>query len=98
MEIRTERNEKELKIIVEGSVDTNTAPKLNKVVDEELHDVEKLIFDLEKVPYISSAGLRVLLLAVKKMGKRESVVLRNVGDVVLETLEITGILDNLDIE
>ena len=98
MTITTERNDAELKVVVDGAIDTSTAPDFEKVLQKNLPGVESLILDFEKVGYVSSAGLRVLLYAIRTMNVQGSLVVRNVGDVVLETLEITGILDDLNVE
>ena len=84
---------------VDGAIDTNTAMQFEREVFENLQDVDKLILDFAKVRYVASSGLRAILRFMKKMDERDGkMVIRNVGDVVLETLEITGILDDLDIE
>lgn len=98
MEITTSRDGGKLTVAVEGAIDTNTAPLFEEKLMAELYDVQDVLIDFEKLRYISSAGLRVLVLAMKTMQDKGSMVIRNVNDVVLETLEITGMLDILDIE
>ena len=65
MTIQKMKNGSALTIAPEGRLDTITAPELEAVLKEELNGVEDLTFDLEKLDYISSAGLRVLLSAQK---------------------------------
>ena len=61
-------------------------------------DIQKLTLDLEKLEYISSAGLRVLLAAHKEMTKKGGMKLINVNEIVMEVLEITGFTSILTIE
>ena len=87
-----------LTIKLEGRLDTNTAPALEAVINEELTDVKKLVFDLEGLEYISSAGLRVILLAHKKMAAVGEFEIQNVCSDVMEVLEITGFSNILNIK
>lgn len=87
----------ELIITLDGRLDTNTAPTLEKEV-ELLDGVEKLILDFENLDYISSAGLRIILTLQKTMKKQGSMIIKNVKDEVKEVFEITGFSDILTIE
>ncbi|MBR7091904.1 MAG: STAS domain-containing protein [Clostridia bacterium] len=82
----------------EGRLDTTTAPELEAVLRDSLAGVENLTFDLEKLEYISSAGLRVLLSAQKIMNKQGSMKLLHVSDMIMEIFEVTGFSDILTIE
>lgn len=84
--------------VLDGRLDTVTAPQLEKQLDETIENAASIVLDLEKLEYISSAGLRVLLKAQKAMKNEKSLKLKNVGDAVMEVLEITGFADFLDIE
>lgn len=84
--------------VLDGRLDTVTAPELEKELNEALGNAQPITLDLEKLEYISSAGLRVLLKAHKELKKEESLKLINVGSAVMEILEITGFTDFLDIE
>ena len=88
----------ELTISLEGRLDTITSPMLEAELQESLNGVESLIFDLEKLQYISSAGLRVLLTAQKVMNKQGSMVVRNSSEDVREIFDVTGFSDILTIE
>jgi anti-sigma B factor antagonist len=79
-------------------LDTVTAPQLEAALKEALPGVEQLTFDLEKLEYISSAGLRVLLGAQKIMNKQGEMRVAHVNDVVREVFEVTGFTDILTIE
>ena len=81
-----------------GRLDTTTAPALDKTIGEDLGDVKNLVLDIKGLEYISSAGLRVLLGAQKKMQKLGSMKVINVREVVMEVFEMTGFADILTIE
>ena len=84
-----------LTVALEGRLDTTTAPKL----EEELRaGITRLVFDVEKLEYISSAGLRVLLAMQKLMNQQGEMVLQNVNEAVMEVFEVTGFSDILRIE
>ena len=93
MEIR--KNADAATIEVVGRLDTTTAPALEKAINADIGDAKHLILDLKGVQYISSAGLRVLLGAQKKMQKIGSMKVLNVCETVMEVLEMTGFADIL---
>ena len=95
--IKMEEN-KTLNIALEGRLDTTTAPQLEAELKQSIADNTKLIFDFEKLEYLSSAGLRVLLAAQKVMNKQGEMMIRNVNDVISEVFEVTGFADILTIE
>ena len=81
-----------------GRLDTVTAPTLDKTINDDIGDTKNLVLDLKGVEYISSAGLRVLLAAQKKMQKIGSMKLTGVCEEVMEVFEMTGFADILVIE
>ncbi|MDO4459723.1 MAG: STAS domain-containing protein [Clostridia bacterium] len=85
-------------IKIAGRIDTMTAPELENEIVSIDESTKDLILDMTGVEYISSAGLRVLLAAQKKMGKVGSMRLTGVCDNVMEVLEMTGFADILVIE
>ena len=87
-----------LSVDLEGRIDTTTAPELDNSLKESISDVTELVFDFEKLEYISSAGLRVLLSAQKTMNQQGSMKLINVRSEVNEIFEVTGFSDILTIE
>jgi len=87
-----------LTIAIEGRLDTTTAPELENELKTALDNVTELTFDLEKLDYISSAGLRVLLSAQKTMNQKGSMKIKNVKDEIMEIFEVTGFVDILTIE
>lgn len=86
----------ELKVCLEGRLDTTTAPELESFLVKNLADATGLTLDCEKLEYISSAGLRVLLFAQKKMNNVMR--LTNVCELVMEVFEMTGFSEILVIE
>ena len=87
-----------LNIALEGRLDTTTAPQLEAELKSDLPGVTNLVMDFEKLEYISSAGLRVLLSAQKIMNKQGEMKLIHVSDVINEIFEVTGFSDILNIE
>ena len=98
MNIGIKKNTDETVIEINGRLDTVTAPDLDKAIVSDVSDDASLVLDVKGMEYISSAGLRVLLAAQKKMSKRGSMKLKNVCPDVMEVFEITGFTDILTIE
>ena len=98
MTIEIKRNADETTIELVGRLDTTTAPVLEKTINEDLGDTKNLVLNVNGLEYISSAGLRVLLGAQKKMQKIGSMKLINVNELVMEIFEMTGFADILVIE
>lgn len=87
-----------LTVALEGRLDTTTASKLEEELRGSVDGVSRLVFNLEKLEYISSAGLRVLLAMQKLMNRQGAMLLRNVNEAVMEVFEVTGFSDILRIE
>ena len=98
MTIEIKKNTTETTIEIVGRLDTITAPALDKTINEDIGDTKNLILDAKGMEYISSAGLRVLLSAQKKMQKIGSMKVVNVCEEVMGVFEMTGIADILVIE
>ena len=98
MTIEIKRTAEEITIEIVGRLDTTTAPELDKTINEDISDVKNLILNFKGLEYISSAGLRVLLGAQKKMQKIGTMKLINVREEVMEVFEMTGFADILTIE
>lgn len=98
MNINKTENGSELTLQIEGRLDTTTSPELEEVINTSIEGVTDLVFDLAGLEYISSAGLRVLLAAQKKMNKQGNMVIRNSNETVMEVFEITGFVDILTLE
>ena len=98
MTINKQKDGSVLTIAVQGRLDTTIAPDLEKEIKSGLDGVTELIMDFEKLDYISSAGLRVLLSAQKAMSKQGAMKVIHVSDLVMEVFEVTGFTDILTIE
>ena len=98
MTIEIKRNAEETIIELVGRLDTTTAPALDKTINEDIGDTKNLVLNIKGLEYISSAGLRVILGAQKKMQKIGSMKVTNICEAVMEVFEMTGFADILTIE
>ena len=98
MKINKNLNGTVLTIALEGRLDTVTAPELEAELKGSLDNATELVFDMEKLDYISSAGLRVLLSAQKVMMKKDGMKVIHVNEIVMEIFDVTGFSDILTIE
>ena len=98
MTIRKELNGSSLVYQLEGRLDTNTAPELEKELKQDIVPITDLVFDLKDLDYISSAGLRVLLATQKTMNRQGKMTVRNPQEPIYEIFEVTGFTDILTIE
>ena len=98
MMIEIKKNTQDTIIEIVGRLDTTTAPSLEKTIKEDIGDTKNLVIDLKGLEYISSAGLRVLLSAQKKMQQIGGLKILNVGESIMEVFKITGFDEILTIE
>ena len=98
MTVTTNLEGTRLTVAVEGKLGTTSAPELEKALKNNISGVTELIFDLEKVEYLASAGLRVLLSSAKVMKKQGSMKIIHVTAPVMEVFTFTGMADMMDIE
>ena len=98
MTITTTRNGSALTLQLEGRLDTTTSPQLEAELSASLDGVKQLTLDLQQLAYLSSAGLRVILSAQKRMNKQGQMVVRHVNETIMEVFEGTGFVDILTIE
>ena len=98
MTILKKQDDKTLYLTLAGHLDTLSAPQLEAELKSSLDGADSLVLDLEGLDYISSAGLRVLLSAHKRMSGKSGMKVRNVNEVVQEVFSVTGFDDILDIE
>ena len=96
IEIKKIVNETIIEVV--GRLDTITAPAFEKTISENISEIQNLVLDFKGLEYISSAGLRVLLGAQKKIQKTGMMKLINVCEEVMEVFEMTGFADILVIE
>ena len=98
MKITKQLNNKELTLLLEGELNSVTASEFEAVIKNDLENVTSLIIDCANLSYLSSAGLRVLLVAQKIMSKNGKMIIRKVNKDVMEIFELTGFSAVLDIE
>ena len=98
MEIKKNVDGKNLEIELIGRLDAVTAPQLEKELNSSLNGIENLVLNFDKLEYVASAGLRVLLVAQKRMNKQGSMKIKNVSDEVKDVLDMTGFINFLTIE
>ena len=98
MEIKKTLDGTTLTVKLEGRLDTTTSPKLEEELKSSVDGLTCLIIDLEKLEYISSAGLRVFLAMQQIMNKQGEMIFRNVNETVMDVFEVTGFADVLTIE
>ncbi len=98
MNINKKQDGSTLTVALEGRLDTVTAPQLEGDLRSSVNGVTELVFDLDKLDYVSSAGLRVLLSAQKVMKRQGDMVIRNVKPEIMEIFDVTGFSDILNIE
>lgn len=99
MELTKEFNDQTCVVTITGRLDTTTAPSFEAFIREIFPENKNLIFNLKDLEYISSAGLRTLLIAQKEVTKNDkTLTLVNVNDVTYEILEMTGFSDMMTIE
>jgi anti-sigma B factor antagonist len=98
LNIKDTKSGANLLIELEGRLDTTTAPQLEDKINAEIVVVTQIIFDLNSLEYISSAGLRVLLSAQKVMNKQGKMIVKNASEEVQEIFEVTGFSDIFTIQ
>ena len=99
MMITVDKNDSALKLTLSGRLDTTTAPELEKVIATQTDGVTELEIDMEKLEYISSAGLRVLLATNKQMNAAGgNLTVSHVCDYVMEVFDMTGFTHLLNIK
>lgn len=98
MDITKKQEENKLTIALDGRLDTVTAPQLEGELRTAVNGISELVFDLSKLEYVSSAGLRVLLSAQKVMNRQGSMTVCHVKPEIMEIFEVTGFVDLLNIE
>ena len=98
MKINFNNNNGILNIELEGRLDTTTAPELEQFIADNYNSTGSIVIDCEKLVYVSSAGLRVILKAQKLMNAQGNMKLTHVNETIMEVFDITGFADILTIE
>lgn len=99
MEAKFNKQDSTLTVAISGNIDTVTAPELDAQLQENLSGIKDLILDFAAVDYISSAGLRVVLMANQQMEDVDgNMTVKNVNDDVRDVFEMTGFDSLLNLE
>ena len=98
MKITVKNEGKVYTLVIEGRIDTLTAPELGKDFNDNAEKADKMIFDMYGVDYISSAGIRAIVSAYKAMGSKDGLVLKGLRNNVLTIIRMTGLEKKLTIE
>jgi anti-sigma B factor antagonist len=98
MNITQKATGEQLILEIEGRIDTKTAPSLETVIQTALEGIRSLVIDLAETVYISSAGLRVILMAQKQMNRQGDMKVIHVSSDLMDIFEVTGFADILNIE
>ncbi|MDD3174005.1 MAG: STAS domain-containing protein [Herbinix sp.] len=98
MNINKQVDREKLTLVLEGRLDTTTAPRLEAELKTSLNNITELEMDFTGLEYLSSAGLRVILVAQKIMNKQGKMIIKNVNSMIMEIFEVTGFVDILTIE
>ena len=98
MKITVKNEGKVYTLVIEGRIDTLTAPELGKVFNDNAEKADKMIFDMYGVDYILSAGIRAIVSAYKAMGSKDGLVLKGLRNNVLTIIRMTGLEKKLTIE
>lgn len=99
MQITEARDNDVITISVEGRVDTNTSPQLQEAILKSFQKVNQVVLDFEQCTYVSSAGLRALLIGQKTANsKKGTMKLVHVPDILMSVLQMSGFINILVIE
>lgn len=97
MEISQKRNDAQLTVTVSGRLDSSNADELEEAVSS-LDGISELIFDISALEYLSSAGLRVLLVTQRKMNKQGKMIVKGANETVRDIFDVTGFSTILTLE
>jgi anti-sigma B factor antagonist len=99
MEVKFNKQDSTLTVTISGNIDTVTAPELDTKLQENLSGIKDLILDFAAVDYISSAGLRVILMANQQLEDADgTMTIKNANDDVRDVFEMTGFDSLLNLE
>ncbi|MBE6123221.1 MAG: STAS domain-containing protein [Erysipelotrichaceae bacterium] len=97
MKITQNRNDSQLVVSVSGRLDSSNADELEQAVSA-IDGVSELIFDIAGLEYLSSAGLRVLLVTQRKMNRQGKMIVRGANETVRDIFDVTGFSTILTLE
>lgn len=89
-DVKSSRKDGLLEVSIQGRMDTITAPEVLKQFQEAGEGITDIHVDVSRMAYVSSAGLRVLLIMYKSLEEKEKFVLTGVNAAVREIMETTG--------
>ena len=99
MEVKFNKQDSTLNVAISGNIDTVTAPELDSLLQEKISGIKDLVLDFAAVDYISSAGLRVILMANQQMEDVDgNMTVTNVNEDVRDVFEMTGFDSLLNLE
>ena len=98
MEIGKKLEGARLTVTLSGELNTVTAPELEASLSEDLQTIDEIVFDMEDLSYITSSGLRVLLVCQQELEERGGVTIRSASPVIREVMEVTGFDSILTLE
>ena len=98
MEIGKKLEGTRLIVTLSGELNTVTAPELEASLSEDLQTIDEIVFDMEDLSYITSSGLRVLLVCQQELEERGGVTIRSASPVIREVIEVTGFDSILTLE
>lgn len=95
--ISTRKSSSTLTVVMEGALNRTTAPDAEEQIMNAMKGIKKIVFDMEKLNFITSAGLRVLVKLRKQVGERENMEIRNVQPDIASIFSLTGLTEYLNI-
>lgn len=98
MEIVNKAEGTKMTMEISGWLDTQTSPQLEEALSALDDSVTSLVFDFAKLEYISSAGLRQVIAAYKKMADKDGFKIINISDEVYDVFKLTGFDQKINIE
>lgn len=98
MEVDIKLEGQKATVLIEGRIDSSTAPELEKKICKIIKKVNDMVLDFEKVEYITSAGLRVILGASKVLSEKGKLLIINTSDVIKEIFDMTGFSSVVEID
>ena len=97
MTVNTRKRGETLTVMLDGALNRTTCDAVEERITSEMQGIKKLVFDMEKLSFISSAGLRVLVKLRKQVGERENMEICNVQPDVMNIFSVTGLAEYLNI-
>lgn len=98
LSIQKERFQNQLTLNLDGRLDSNSAPNLDLELKTDLEGINRLVWNLSALSYLSSAGLRVILSAQKQMNTQGEMVVTGVNEMIMDIFTMTGFTDILTIQ